>query len=235
MKKEIPLLFSTPMVQAILEGRKIMTRRIVKPQPAISDDTVYKRHNQDIWDSAEWGEEWKCPYGKVGDLIWVRESCRTIGGHAAKPDYSVMSPNDFVYKADESWNGPFKPSIHMPKAAARIWLQVTDVRVERLQEISEHDAKAEGIEQIKVCNLSDPNDKIRYRDYHYSDAMHPKARLWYTAKRSFETLWQSINGEECWNQNPWVWCVSFKVLSTTGRPVEALPHSPFTVEDQTTI
>jgi hypothetical protein len=190
--KDTPILFSTPMVQAILEGRKTMTRRVVNPQPPHWTWNLYP--SDKLQTKLRDGKYVNCPYGKPGDLLWVRESWRFAGGgFDGKPDTSVMSPNDFIYKADEDWNGPWKPSIHMPKSAARIWLEVTDVRVERLQEITETDAIAEG---------------VRLED----------SKKWFKHTHVFEELWQSINGPDSWEANPWVWVVSFKGLSTTGRP-----------------
>lgn len=205
MKKEIPILFSTAMVQAILAGRKTMTRRVVK------FPLKCPTHQVSIGDNgqappARWAK-WQ-----PGDLIWVRETW----GIYDRPDTPV-------YKAGEDgWDDiareqvRFKPSIHMPKSMCRIWLEVTNVRAERLQEISESDAIAEGVESwveermksrpthYKVyCDLDNPNDPATYSS---------------TAKVSFESLWHKINGKESWEANPWVWVVSFKVLSTTGKP-----------------
>jgi hypothetical protein len=241
-RKEIPILFSTQMVQAILKGRKTMTRRIVKPQPSTisvcsktGEKAPFKykevsvmaedlKTTKQISTECEgpYGDIIKCPYGKPGDLLWVRETLYQEGELGLyyvadnEPILEETLPEDYtVYR---NYAHCKVPNIHMQKSVARIWLEVTDIRVERLQEISEDDAKAEGVEIIKICNLSDPNDKIRYRDYRFYDAYAPKARLWVTAKRSFETLWQSINGNESWNENPWVWVVYFKILSTTGKP-----------------
>jgi hypothetical protein len=158
--KERPILFSTPMVSAILEGRKTQTRRILK-NPEVSMQN--------------------CPYGKPGDLLWVRE---TWGIEKRKEKRIVFKArmNDYPIQ-DDRW----RPSIHMPKDAARIWLKLTEVRVERLQDITEKDAIAEGIE-----------DESPY---------------FYNPKYSFISLWESINGEGSFYQNPWVWVLTFEVLS----------------------
>ena len=201
-----PILFSTEMVKAILEGRKTQTRRIIKSRHesgmfAVSTakyepDAVGYYHNRCV-DSLDWDEGTVdgggilCPYGEVGDILWVREGWRYAGGYESKPDYSVMDISQFVYKADEEWNGPFKPSIHMPKNACRIFLEITDIKVERLQDISESDCCKEG------CGLP------VLRDY---------------KKPKFAALWKSINGDESWDKNPWVWVIEFKVISTTGLP-----------------
>lgn len=173
MAKERPIIFSTPMVQAILQGRKTQTRRVVK-RPEVSMQ--------------------KCPYGQPGDVLWVRES------------FYPATNTPFIYKAD-GWVGDntWKPSIHMPKDAARIWLKLTDVKVERLQDIAEADAIAEGIEII------DQEGQKVYRRYDGYYTVTPSAYV------SYWSLWASINGEESWLANPWVWVLSFEVLSTTGR------------------
>lgn len=176
--KERPILFSGPMVRAILDGRKTQTRRIVKPQPTndyvtfmpLSSELVgVTKHGGPI-DNRGWLH---CPYGKTGDRLWVRETwC---------PD---VEPYTFRYKADggeplERW----RPSIHMPRWASRITLEVVSVRVERLQDISEEDALAEGITLVE--RGTSPVDQ-------------------------FNKLWESINGPGSWEANPWVWVVSFK-------------------------
>lgn len=178
--KERPILFSGPMVRAILEGRKTQTRRVVKPQPAhipgigtvLNIDTITGR---------------ACPYGNPGDRLWVRETWahrRWMLGDA--------SPNPTtVYRADgEDLKGcaRWRPSIHMPRWASRIALEVVSVRVERLQDISEDDAKAEGV-TIKGTSRYDGE-----------------------ARDAFEALWCSINGADSWEINPWCWCISFKVI-----------------------
>lgn len=199
--KESPILFSTEMVQAIMADRKLQTRRVVKPQPTkcgsithFAWGAVTSTNSMPVVSGH--ATESKCPYGKVGDLLWVRE---TFGqGVSGK----------FYYKADKSIADKlvlsWKPSIHMPKAAARIWLRITNIRVERLHEITEEDAIKEG-----VMKLSDEGFWKYYQSEPY----------WcHSAKRSFETLWYSINGEESWNVNPWVWVIEFEVISKTGKP-----------------
>jgi hypothetical protein len=227
MKKEIPLLFSTPMVQAILEGRKTMTRRtrglkMVNDCPDDWED-VFQDVKGDWFASCDDydGDYWQpinCPYGKPGDLLWVRESVMPY-----QPGRPFIYRTEVTDEQIKSGAFKFKPSIHMPKTAARIWLEVTGVRVERLQEISEQDAKAEGIE-YKTIEGGFPD--WAYKNYINGGFQH------LFPKESFTSLWIKINGEESWNQNPWVWVLNFKVLSTTGRPAETLILA---VEDQTTI
>lgn len=140
MIKEIPILFSTPMVQAILAGRKTMTRRIIKPQPGT--DVSYMANEPLDWIGQWYPWKWDteegesiskhCPFGQIGDLLWVREAWANCYNLLTNPFETF-----FLYKADGTANvHRWKPSIHMPKAAARIWLEVTNIRVERLQDIS---------------------------------------------------------------------------------------------------
>ena len=140
--KFIPILFSTEMVQAILEGRKRMTRRVLKVKgckPFIPDNSW------DIATISKWNKDYH-PYGKVGDILWVRESFHLSEFPIADGKYSYKAsmdnPNAIYNK------GIWKPSIHMPKEACRLFLQIKDIRVERLQDISEEDAKAEGIKYV---------------------------------------------------------------------------------------
>lgn len=215
--KERPILFSTPMVQALLEGRKTQTRRVVKypaeeyllaglltdysvrfiPEPAFNH-LPYKYV--------------KCPYGKPGDLLWVRESF-CFNRFDWKDLLARGSKAGISFKADQLSKNKllkWKPSIHMPKAAARIWLRVTEVRVERLQEITEADAKAEGVENIMGTHYSPA-----YANYSETANDCP---YFINPRHSFNSLWQSIHGPESWQANPWVWVVSFEVVSTTGKP-----------------
>jgi hypothetical protein len=214
--RERPILFSTEMVKAILEGRKTQTRRT-------KDLDLYNKINPDYWKLVGVGSYQKkghnartgvammanatnqtfsdfCPYGNPGDVLWVRETWAKI-----------KEFDGVLYKAagdDPMRCGKWKPSIHMPKVAARIWLEITDIRVERLQDISEEDACAEGVE-YKVSRGG-----LYYKDYMIE-------RDWYfKAKPSFFSLWRKINGTDSLHANPWVWVISFKVLSTTGKPAE---------------
>jgi len=204
-----PIIFSTPMVQAILEGRKTMTRRVLKPYP---DEGSIPKKCTHLFDNERplWGYTYcfnekdlsevthiavTCPYGQPGDVLWVRE---TFG--------KLLSFDKFVYKADceSKYDKPalgWKPSIHMPKSACRIWLEVTNIRVERLQDITKKDAISEGI-------LSDHTDG----DYYYFYPCNDLRDDTYLDNpiTSFYSLWKSINGQESWNSNPFVWVIEFK-------------------------
>lgn len=190
---EKPILFNTDMVKAILEGRKTQTRRVVKPQPKeshtcklgfILDSTDKLRKGNFAWGTNEHGGVMsiaKPPYA-VGDTIWVRETWADIEG-------------EYWYKADKLPLGciepKWRPSIHMPREAARIFLRVTNVRVERVQDITESDARAEGVNGIPRSTVLYPND-----DYIYP----------------FKQLWNSLNQKRSygWDTNPWVWVIEFE-------------------------
>jgi len=241
--KEIPILFSTPMVQAILEGRKTMTRRTRGLEKTNQDPDKYlcagtyhiltdSRFEAFFVDPETMDKiESKCHYGLPGDVLWVRETwCLTqpkdpetyyFGYKCGIQTYSTFEASSkFDFADPDIW----KPSIHMPKEAARIWLQVEQIRVERLRDISEEDAIAEGVEKtsIKLIELDNHNSlENAYRHYPNEHGELDGIRIGYvadTAKLSFESLWTSINGRQSWDLNPWVWVVKFKILSTTGKP-----------------
>jgi len=205
--KERPILFSAPMVRAILEGRKTMTRRVVKPVPSdvwghgvITDTRSTKFGKFCVHMRGEFCGDVhvECPYGTPGDRLWVRE---TFG----YPEQN--HENGIVYRAtDSSWDDAstkntktiiWKPSIFMPRRESRITLDVTAVRVERLQEITEEDAIAEGVEII-------PDAGVCYKDYT------GRCVCKECAVYSFWSLWEKINGRESLDANPWVWVVGFK-------------------------
>lgn len=239
--KERPMLYSTDMVVSILEDRKKKTRRMtglemVNEFPDLFDlvqvhyrfgeenpEALYATFSSDRVPDDKFDfllakynyaqPTIKCPYGKPGDLLWVRETWAmetAYQGHAYWYLYKT------AYDSPVAWN--WKPSIHMPKDAARIWLQITDIRVERVQTISTSDAISEGIKSKTEQKKSGPC--TFYKDY-------CNRNDWYwSAKASFMSLWQKINGRESWRANPWVWVISFKVLSKTGRPSVAAAKAP---------
>lgn len=209
---EKPILYSAPMVRAIIAGDKTQTRRVIKPQPEVSPggyltgewlrkplSGLLAPKIQDIIEH--------CPYGEVGGHLWVRETWAT------NADCDNIKPSDInrcaevYYRADGSkrevsggtgWNGihqgfkkgKYRPSIFMPRAFSRILLEVTDIRVERLQDISEDDAENEGVDFLRWI---------------------PDADETLTAKELFWCLWDSINAaKHPWESNPWVWALSFK-------------------------
>ena len=190
--KERPILFSAPMVRALLDGSKTQTRRIVKPQ-----------HLKFFEQSAagmigSWNER-PAPYGLPGDQLWVRETW-SYEIHALAAMRTEDGP--FVYAATDSiqhrLHEKWTPSIHMPRLASRITLEITGVRVERLQDISEADAIAEG------C--------AKNHNGYYWGGPHAVSGLkqMATAKAAYRDLWESINGPGSWDANPLVWVIEFR-------------------------
>jgi len=175
--REKPILMSAPMVRAILEGRKTQTRRIYKRESVIHLVRMESGADACVTDAV-------CPYGKVGDRLWVRESCWIDG----VTDHVHYCATDMPLTPRKT------PSIFMPRWASRITLEVVAVRVESLQDISEEDCIAEGIEMLNGC----------YRDYRSVCA-------WSTSpKISYMTLWESINRVGSWAANPYVWVIQFR-------------------------
>jgi hypothetical protein len=228
--KERPILFSGPMVRAILEGRKTVTRRVVKPQPPTPEDVLKISGSGYSWAQGHWmlppstrfwpcGPVWAvrdlggpdslvCPYGAPGDRLWVRETFQPIwasdkpGDWETGEGYAVkyMATDARVEYLDDNLDrvtDAAKPSIHMPRWASRITLEVTGVRVERLQEISEEQAKAEGCADTRACVA--PGIE----------------RPFLSARNGFSVVWEEINAARGfgWDANPFVWVVEFKRLS----------------------
>lgn len=237
--KERPILFSTPMVQAILDGRKTITRRIINPQPAPCDHSSFIeaswRNEPTTWqcfdDSNEWycarcgngvdyeGNGMKCRQGKAGDILWVRETWRKFcyvdeygythfdderieyAADNPEPIYELDADGAQVFNKDGSEKMiPWKPSIHMPKVACRLKLKIVSIRVERLHDITEEEAIREGIEPMPAI-WGTP----QWRDY-----VNGGSTGW--PCNSFVSLWTSINGDDSWKDNPWVWRIEFTVL-----------------------
>jgi hypothetical protein len=198
--KTRPIPLKTWEVQAIREGRKTQTRRVVKPQPP-SDDFLNADNAIAFVTEKTLNHTVRCPYGQSGDVLWVQETW-------ALPSDSDGNDIGYQFKADysdssEDWK--WKPSIHMPREAARLFLRIKAVRVERLQEISEDDAKNEGIYYSEAGE--------GYEDYLFDYSGKNRIELFVYAKDSFQSLWQSINGPESWEANPWVWVVEFERIS----------------------
>lgn len=213
--KERPILFSGEMVLAILDGRKTQTRRVIKPQPESLDHDVWKL-GEKILTGDEMREHLfhnvygtkGTPYGALwahgGDRLWVRETwaaytkpsyeypddCDLINDCAPRDMQELYGTtrHDCVYRADGPNYSKWRPSILMPRWASRLTLEITDVRVERLNEISDEDAIAEGVQCAGV-----------------------PASL--TNRGAFAKLWESINGPGSWAANPWVWAITFKRVS----------------------
>ena len=211
--KERPILFSAPMVRAILEDRKTVTRREVKKRAAL--DCLAAGFEPAFL--ALPGNADLCPYGRPGDRLWVRETwyCdhfEVMRGPYLKPDdldvSEAVNDGTLVYAADgltpyEADQPIWKPSIHMPRWASRILLEITAVRVERLQDISDAQAKAEGIiPHVRGGWHWHPHNPSDVDDWHQFGFKTPVF--------AFYDLWAGINGQESWNANPWVWVVEFK-------------------------
>lgn len=230
---ERPILFSAPMVRALLDGSKTQTRRVVRQQPEypiiIATDPHTNRYQvgerEPVTEAALLRE---CPYGQLGDRLWVRETWGVVSndwdadGNLSDwvPDRPTTPISEMpfgkgyysghaIYAADGSyeWAGDddgggeprsaWHPSIHMPRAASRIMLEIVSVRVERLAEISESDARAEG------CAASGWQPSYSNPDNAGGDES-------MSAKDAFSDLWKSINGAGSWGATPFVWVVEFK-------------------------
>lgn len=195
--KERPILFNGPMVRALLDGSKTQTRRVVKPQPdwvnpdasvgnALTVAKIGKRVGM---------ANRICSYGQPGSRLWVRETWAAPHAYDHLPPRMIPQDARIHYAATEDRGGLlWRPSIHMPRWASRITLEVTGVRVERLQEISEADAMAEGVAET-AKHLQGLSACLEHC-YAYQD------------------LWESINGPGSWDENPWVWVVEFKNIAT---------------------
>lgn len=224
-----PILFSTPMVAAILEGKKTQTRRIVKAK--IDHECWVGTENGPVPSLPDWskvgiaeGKLWcgncgwlalnplGCPYGKTGDVLYVRETWAvTCGGKYEYKADGGFPPRIIHESANESGGEDvvterWFPSIHMPKEACRLFLRITDIRVERLQDITEEDAMSEGTEPMHH----------RCGGFGYYEAggeiMECTCLSWDQGEycMGFKLLWQSINGPDSWERNDWVWVVNFE-------------------------
>lgn len=244
MKKERPILFSTAMVQALLAGRKTQTRRIIKEAKGwdhnwkvvpIKEEHIDGIHRYEMRCGSQYSTSvFKCPYGQIEDTLWVKESFWEYGRWVEtdnpkmknRKEWHPLSSEPIRYAANNpkiepakglEWSMGYRwrkmSSLFLKREHARIWMEETDLRAERVQYISEEDAKAEGVEQYEHGTkwLNYMAQKASVTQFIYNRD---------TAIASFESLWELINGRESLLANPWVWAISFKVLSTTGRPGE---------------
>lgn len=234
---ERPIIFNAEMVRAVLDGRKTQTRRIVKPQPELTKTSGFS------WNGAVYGAgsddretnrnfaHVKCPFGRPGDRLWVRETWAVVS-HAFSddglmidyvPDRPAKAVHEkpfgkgyysghTIYAADGGFTWAdddgcvdgrscWKPSVHMPRWASRIDLEITGVRVERLQALSPCDAVREGLIKLPASGRYCLNAGAQY----FGGASHD-------AREVFSWLWSSIYGEKSWQANPWVWVVEFKMV-----------------------
>ncbi|WP_323093728.1 ASCH domain-containing protein [Klebsiella quasipneumoniae] len=219
--KERGMIFNGEMVRALLDGRKTQTRRPVK-FPVHDKNLGCELAGNELAGELSAGDYLNSAFGKPGDRIWVREAYRFpaslddvsptgVGEMAVATGYrKPWAPTfyEFTGTFSDGWKGfetppkvsdagKLRPSIHMPRWASRILLEITDVRVERLNAISEEDARAEGIIDGGCLNCGEPEP---------CGCANPEP----DATDAFAYLWQSIYGQESWNANPWVWVISFK-------------------------
>lgn len=215
--KERPILFSAPMVRAILEGRKTQTRRMVKPQPAHIEWFAHQEgwigsFGEDAGTRANPHRMVDCPYGKPGDRLWVKETWKADPAFGfpdrTKPTdlpegtnilYRATLPEDHP-KAD--WNN-WKPCLFMRRWMSRITLKMASVRVERLQDISAADALAEGSYLGRCPCLPRSKDKTPIDACFHQTGCHIHGT-------EYKHLWESINGKGSWAANPFVWVIEFK-------------------------
>lgn len=210
--KERPILFNALMVKAILEGRKTQTRRLLKVQPPVADKKIIPLYQvEPVPKVTEVAfhevlenniphcssiSRCKCPFGKIGDRLWVRETFmdlsgtgvehRDLNGKLQRYAYGENCPRgSYSDELRKDFGLKWKPSIHMPRSACRLVLEITNIRVEQLQDISESDCLKEGVGSPILRDCKKPK---------------------------FMQLWESINGTGSWNKNPWVWVVEFKVI-----------------------
>ena len=222
--KEHPILFSAPMVRALLAGRKTQTRRVVKPQPwDVTEEAAWKLwHNEPT--------PIPCPYGQPGDRLWVRETWHTSAEQAGVKPSRLLSEwgghglPPICYHADSAdngcgslalsggWDQRGRPSIFMPRWASRLTLELTSVRVERVQAITEEDALQEGVD---LAEWGDGYPDEDPREVGYPSAAASLAHANTTYSRAFSRLWDSINAARGypWSADPWVWVVGFRRAS----------------------
>lgn len=206
--KERPILFSAPMIRAILAGTKTQTRRLCKPEwlRCLDPDDAEDRAQAIA----------RCPYGAPGDRLWVKEAWRPRVPHEP-PDsadvfvtYAADGEERYFdeHQADDNWTMPKAAKmgnvtpLFMPRWASRITLEITDMRVERVQSISDADIAAEGVTEAAVRELR----------------VHKSAKAWTdtvgaTPRDLWRIGWSTINGAESWAANPWVWCLSFRRIA----------------------
>lgn len=205
MNGERPILFSGPMIRALLSGLKTQTRRAVKSQPHDGAKILVERYHPTIVDrhgeeqpgeeiygayslDGEWG--CKCPYGQPLDHLWVREAWRTeVNAYDDLKPSELSGEETIIFESDGEWSknhtvGRRRPGMFMPRWVSRITLEITGIRIERLQDISKADCTAEGMEGLE--------------DVHAG---------WH---ESYAQLVDKLNGNGFWAANPWVWCISFR-------------------------
>lgn len=231
--KERPILFSGSMIMALLAGTKTQTRRVMKLQPAIHPSVYFgedaklragesfKGGALAVWPGESEFDycDCHCPYSQPGDRLWVKEKWRTRrewdsispSKLPCADDFLVQTHLDYAATIQSGLHGKWRPSIFMPRWASRITLEIESVRVERLQEIGDDDAIAEGIEWGKH------DEKIPMEGYR----MYGGCGITNDPRVSYRTLWESINGAGSWDANPFVWIIGFSALPAPGKEASA--------------
>lgn len=226
--KERPILFSGPMVRAILDGRKTQTRRLVAPQPATGETISWLNNivgrppsfalcrpmSSDV-------REVRCPYGAPGDRLWVKETwaLEDVGDDGQRLIWKIdraarwLGDGETIHYLDSGYKpARWRSGRFMPRWASRLSLEVTGVRAQRLQDISEEDARAEGL-KVTGPTVSPTGEIIDRRPGYLG-----YGSLWHDPRRAFETIWDDINGKRAlWSSNPWVWVVEFKRVAQEAK------------------
>lgn len=228
--KERGILFKRDMVRALLTQAakqglvthypwmdgycpKTQTRRVVKPSRKDAEGTImvgqvpHNLYGDSHIDYEGMEYPINCPYGRIGDRLWVRETFADLG------DYPDPARPNIYYRADfhneETWKGSWQPSLFMPRKACRLVLEITAVRVERLQDISEDDAYSEGLEAEVFDQTIGTKDYLNEGNWFIGWGDEPFDGI---GRKSYQSLWASINGQESWDSNPFVWVIEFKVV-----------------------
>jgi len=235
--KERPILFKGEMVREILAGTKTQTRRLMKPQPP-ANACYWQECSGGQWLSRDYGKQWNCLHGSAGDRLWVKETWATDWIWNDFKPTDVREDQPILYRADEHATGvvPFewgrwRPSLFMRRWMSRITLEITAVRVERLHDITEADARAEGVEAVyspdmlsifttkgHACDIAPtyihgvPKVGDEWMGARVTSVEPNPGSLLDTARDGYRKLWESINGAGSWASNPWVWVVEFKRL-----------------------
>lgn len=266
---ERPILFSAPMVLAILSGSKTQTRRAMRAQPSehhwqsipgyelkrskivTINERCAVKFSHSIPQNREWDTalDWLlCPYGQPGDQLWVREAWRTLKQWDSMPPRDLGEGSGLWFQADRTeedarniFAGKLRPGMFMPRWASRIQLEITGVRAERLQSISEADAMAEGcaadIPTVWWQGYKDCGDNMGWIHQQAEGEtppawmiephrMAPTPWLDRSARDHYRTLWASINGFESWDANPWVWVIEFRRILVKGAATEEARDVP---------
>lgn len=211
---ERPSLFSAPMVRALLDGTKTQTRRVMKPQPERVGDSTILQWRGGLFQPERLPSNSSllkhCPYGQPGDRLWVRETFARIDGQTRpwiETDYRATYKHGDRLGDTLGIKKRWTPSIHMPRHASRITLEVTGVRIGRLQEISEADSLAEGVfKKVGATPIGDAVETATGGELIYA--------LPTQAREEYRRLWEQIHGPGSWAVNPWVWVVEFKRLTS---------------------